>query len=171
MDERIFTKFCKFTIPRYLIYFLWLGEEIVYVGSSKNGLARVLNHFDENEKVFEFYSFVEVGARDLSNWEAEYIVKFRPRYNFTIPKNEWYKSIYQIIKENGIPLHYQKVLEQEFKNQIVYLNNYKITSEFVLKIKDFVSTMLDKQNELNVKMENFLTKHRRMKNPKLQKRY
>jgi excinuclease UvrABC nuclease subunit len=62
------------------IYFLFNGDELVYVGLSVNIIARVHVH----DKVdWDSYSFVEVDiwGEDLEVLETAYIKKFKPRYN------------------------------------------------------------------------------------------
>lgn len=62
------------------VYFLFLNDEIVYVGQSTNIHLRVQQHRDkEFNRVF--YQEVPI-EMDLLAIEKYYILKFRPRYNY-----------------------------------------------------------------------------------------
>ena len=60
------------------IYFLVNNDEVIYVGQTKNGLKRILQHGD---KVFNKYSFIEKPIEELDYWEDYYIMKYQPKYN------------------------------------------------------------------------------------------
>lgn len=68
------------------VYFLMHEKEIVYVGQSVNCTLRIGNHLNDGQKAFDSYFFVECPESRLDEMEAKYIVKFRPKYNITIPK-------------------------------------------------------------------------------------
>lgn len=63
------------------IYFLWLGDEIVYVGQSKLIRERILQHIDEDVKLFNGLSFIECRRQDLNRKERLFIEALMPRYN------------------------------------------------------------------------------------------
>ena len=64
------------------IYFLFKGDELVYIGKSVNIYGRVNSH-DQDD--WDTYSYIEVDGyvRDfeLSKLEKAYQLKYRPRYN------------------------------------------------------------------------------------------
>ena len=60
------------------IYFLINNDEVIYVGQTKNGLKRILQHGD---KFFNKYSFIEKPIEALDYWEDYYIMKYQPKYN------------------------------------------------------------------------------------------
>jgi hypothetical protein len=67
------------------VYFLLLGENIVYVGQSTNVLTRISSHQLEGAKIFDRIFVVECRQAELCHLEALYIDKFKPRYNAQIP--------------------------------------------------------------------------------------
>ncbi|HAQ64794.1 MAG TPA: hypothetical protein DCR43_02915 [Bacteroidales bacterium] len=68
------------------IYFLLDGSEIVYIGRSNNLRKRFEQHSKEACKTYNrwFYMFCE--KEDLNKTEAYYILRYRPKYNISIPK-------------------------------------------------------------------------------------
>lgn len=65
------------------VYFLFLNEEIVYIGQSQNVYVRIQNHINEKVKVFNraFVQFIPLEF-DLQEVEKHYILKYRPKYNY-----------------------------------------------------------------------------------------
>jgi excinuclease UvrABC nuclease subunit len=80
-----------------IIYFLFKNDEIVYVGQSKTGTNRIWQHTRNDryidKKDFNFYSFIPCEENTLNETEAYYIIKFKPKYNKSIPKNNKYVNI------------------------------------------------------------------------------
>jgi hypothetical protein len=62
------------------VYFLFSGDEIVYIGQSRNVPARVQHHMG-SDKEFDRYSHIVLPADSLNEWESFYIHLFQPRYN------------------------------------------------------------------------------------------
>lgn len=62
------------------LYFLYQGDEIVYIGQANNVFLRVGIHDMENGKEFDSWSYQEIEG-DRSNAEREAIRKHRPKYN------------------------------------------------------------------------------------------
>lgn len=60
------------------VYLLYNDNEVVYVGQTKSGLKRIMQH---NNKIFNRYSFIECSVDDLDYFEDVYIMKFQPKYN------------------------------------------------------------------------------------------
>lgn len=75
---------------RSLVYFLIDGSEIVYVGQTTMGISRVLAHC--GVKIFDSYSTIDCPASELDEMESNYIHKFNPKYNITLPYNKKYIS-------------------------------------------------------------------------------
>jgi len=63
------------------VYFLIKDEEIVYVGQSVNIFSRIGAH--ETLKDFDTFTYIECDKSELNIIEAKYIVKFKPKYNFS----------------------------------------------------------------------------------------
>ena len=62
----------------YIVYFLLLDDEIVYIGSSKAGLTRAYNH---NNICFERVGVIYCNETNYKQLESEYIIKYKPKYN------------------------------------------------------------------------------------------
>jgi len=67
------------------IYFLIDCDEIVYVGQSHDVKSRLSTHSNSN-KNFNKYYFIKCQPEELNRLEAYYILKFRPKYNISLPK-------------------------------------------------------------------------------------
>lgn len=65
------------------VYFLFKGEELVYIGQSINIMGRINNHNIVN---WDTFSYIEVPKYDLDAVEKEYILKYKPRENGTYLK-------------------------------------------------------------------------------------
>jgi predicted GIY-YIG superfamily endonuclease len=66
----------------FYVYFLWDGDELVYVGSTFALLGRLGDHERQGKKVFNratYYAYAD--RRDMLCAEALYAVRYRPRYN------------------------------------------------------------------------------------------
>ena len=66
-----------------IIYFLLNDDEVVYVGQSKNGIARPVSHCD---KVFNRIKILPCKMTELNYLEDIYIVKYKPKYNLEFNK-------------------------------------------------------------------------------------
>lgn len=65
------------------VYFLFSGDECVYVGKSLQVHTRVREHRTKNstKKEFDSYAFIPCEAGKLDELEAHYIAMMRPRLN------------------------------------------------------------------------------------------
>ena len=69
------------------VYFLCLGDEVVYVGQSVNVPARIMSHIYESRrpagKTFDHARifYLPVPESELLRLESEFIHRLRPRYN------------------------------------------------------------------------------------------
>lgn len=75
---------------RSMIYFLFDGDELVYIGQSRYGISRVQAHIEL--KAFTHYTWIPCPVHLLNNTEAYYILQFKPKYNLSLPGNEVYKT-------------------------------------------------------------------------------
>lgn len=62
------------------VYFLFRGDECVYVGKSKQVHVRIREH--RLDKVFDSYSWIPCEAGDLDRSERFYVELLHPEYNF-----------------------------------------------------------------------------------------
>jgi len=82
------------------VYFLISKDkEIIYVGSSWEKEQERIQRHKRSGIPFEtitILKFPEFSPEELLQKEADYIAKFQPRYNKSIPKNERWKSLSDI---------------------------------------------------------------------------
>lgn len=69
------------------VYFLIKQQEIVYIGQSKNVMARLTAHDRENVGEFDSFSWIHCPSGFLDEFEARCIFAFLPRLNKAFPKN------------------------------------------------------------------------------------
>jgi len=72
------------------VYFLYLNDEVVYVGQSANLVVRLSGHSKQRE--FDSFSFITTEISELNNIEALSIVEHKPTGNKTLPINDYYAS-------------------------------------------------------------------------------
>ena len=82
------------------IYFLFDGSTLVYIGQSENIFKRVPIHLET--KQFDSWNYIEFVEEDLNILEAEFILKYQPKYNKSIPKNNRWVSQSLIKKIHNI---------------------------------------------------------------------
>lgn len=90
------TNFTKLEIPQSrAIYGLYEGEELVYIGSTKNLLARIAHHVYSNRDNIKLtgYSYTIIDKnKNMLDLEAEEILKHSPKLNRSIPVNAIFVS-------------------------------------------------------------------------------
>lgn len=67
------------------IYFLFLGDEIVYVGQSLDVTYRLIMHRERAVIPFDSFAVIPVPAEHLSWYERRAIRQHRPRFNTHVP--------------------------------------------------------------------------------------
>lgn len=85
-----------------MIYFLFDGSLIVYIGQSRTGLTRVQAH--ASSKKYTHFAWIPCPVHLLNNTEAYYILKFKPKYNLSLPGNEVYKKPKEAVKMHGMTM-------------------------------------------------------------------
>jgi hypothetical protein len=80
------------------IYFLFQGDELVYIGKSTHGLYRLYQHC--TDKVFDSYSYILCDDEDLDKTEARYICSYKPRLNKAVPIVRFDKSKHGMVLKN-----------------------------------------------------------------------
>lgn len=64
------------------MYFLWAGDEIVYVGRSENLFQRIGTHVDNPEIEFDSFTWEEhLSYESMVKSEARCIKELKPRHN------------------------------------------------------------------------------------------
>lgn len=74
--------------PRKLcgVYFLVSGDEVIYVGQSRDIASRVETH--QRDKDFDAVAYIECDPAELNAVESDYIAQFSPRLNKGGPTKE-----------------------------------------------------------------------------------
>lgn len=106
------------------IYFLININKIVYVGQTRiNFATRISKHIKKNNIKFNsFYIIPLSSSKNLDEIEANYILKFNPKYNFKLPPNSIYISRCQFKKIfHGVSWH---VIKKGIKEKLIlpYVN-------------------------------------------------
>lgn len=93
----------------YLIYFLFGKDsettnknKILYIGQS-GSINRIHQHSEKNEIPFRSFTIVDCYKYVLDEWEAEFILLFKPKYNQQLPSNRFWKTpgqLSSLSKEN-----------------------------------------------------------------------
>lgn len=63
------------------IYFLFDGDEVVYIGKSTNIHNRLNSHEHDRQKKWDSFTFLEVEGIFSGALESIFIGSYRPRYN------------------------------------------------------------------------------------------
>jgi len=115
-------------LKQCFVYFLVKNDEIVYVGQTTRGIARIYNHY--GQKDFDFYSFIECKEEELNDLEASYIIKFNPIYNGTPPPNSIYTGKFTLKKKLRIDGNAWNFIIKRYKVKI-YPKNQLVTTEAI----------------------------------------
>lgn len=87
----------KEKIPCSGVYFLFEGDEVVYVGQGANPMARINTHLID--KKFDSYYVVPCDEENLNQTEAEYITKYLPKYNKSMPQSPSSRGVGRLLPE------------------------------------------------------------------------
>jgi len=71
------------SIMRPAVYFLYAGDEVVYIGQSTRPNQRIDTHVREAVKTFDSYRIIPCKKERLLHWEGKLINWFAPKYNKT----------------------------------------------------------------------------------------
>lgn len=104
-------------------YLLWDNGIVVYVGQSTNIWARVGVHLASPIKKFDGFSYCEIEG-NLNDAEAELIVRYKPKFNSSLPNNSFYASSSQLKKVFNVNGWEWRRLKQI--SSPVWLDYYKI---------------------------------------------
>lgn len=98
--------------PNPLIYMLIKNNEIVYVGQTTKGFQRILHHY--LDKDFDKIFTQPCNNKDLDKLEVTYIIKYRPKYNTVLPRNNEYRNMYGLKEITGL---YANSIKKALKNE------------------------------------------------------
>lgn len=105
------------------IYFLFKNYELIYIGQSEDIFKRVPEH--RGSKDFNNWLYIEYENENLNNVEAEFILKYQPKENKAIPKNDNWMSTSTLKLKFGIS---KVAINKMIKNQeveCIIFNNVK----------------------------------------------
>ena len=71
--------------------------EVAYVGQTKDLESRVSFHL-KNKPDIKYVEYIEVPSEQADSWESEYIIRYLPRYNKSIPRGERFMSLVKFSK-------------------------------------------------------------------------
>lgn len=95
------------------IYFLFQDDELVYVGQAACRDIRLLTHISEGLKKFNRFAWIPCEPENLEYLEAQYILKFLPKYNKTLPHTLGYLFPETLKRHFGISMRcIRKVIEK-----------------------------------------------------------
>ena len=121
------------------IYFLLNKGEVCYVGQSNRGMIRALTHYKDKE--YDEIRVIVVNEELLDEKEAFYILKYTPKYNFSLPYYISIKSIKQKLKTNyNIRVRIdkiQKYIKANIKNYYYYNSGIYISPEDFEKCMEY----------------------------------
>lgn len=125
------------------IYFLFQGDELVYLGQSTDIASRIITHKRRNLFQFDHYCYYYLSPTDDStnDIEAELIILLKPKYNESLPCCNKYQTIKRAAKTFKVsPWLLKRIIkhgeiEAYLLNSEYYLNTYqlKITLERLKK--------------------------------------
>ena len=83
-----------------MVYFLFNNDEVVYIGASRYGLARISRH--KQEKIFNAFSYINCSEKEMHKIEGYYIRKFKPTLNVVghTPKLHKITAFHRILGKN-----------------------------------------------------------------------
>lgn len=83
-----------------IVYFLISTNEVVYVGKSLKGYARISEHLQKGIKIFDSYYYIHAKRSEIGQLEKEYIRYFQPKYNVALNIKEK-KPFCKFIDQDG----------------------------------------------------------------------
>lgn len=109
-------------IPRCGIYFLFSGEDLVYVGQSTNIPARLSSHMGKGGIEFDSYTCIGCQPHRLDELEALYTLKFQPKANVHDdgrPKHSWVVGTLKKTKLDGRMAIRRVPTRREYRGRMV----------------------------------------------------
>lgn len=91
-------------MPSVFIYFLLFDDEVVYVGQTRNGTARIAAHKD---KQFNRTYIIKCDEDELDYLENEFILKYNPIYN-KIPNTRAMMRVDKVVHKINVTLRPKK---------------------------------------------------------------
>lgn len=128
------------------IYCLINNGEIIYIGKTKNGIRRILQH---NDKVFDEYSFIETSQEELDYYEDKYIMEYQPKLNKT------YSHIRMSLRSGYRKLNYHTKEKYNFeqfkilvKKENINIENFKGLETLLKKDYEKIKLIIEKKENI-----------------------
>lgn len=123
------------------IYFLLKDKKIVYVGQTTRGYCRIFQHI--NNKDFDSFSYFDCDKKELSKIESSLILKYRPKYNKVISRDEYrtVKRVNKLVYKCGYILRFkelQKIIDELNLEKFEFNNESVIKKEDIKKIVEYL---------------------------------
>ena len=100
------------------VYFLYQGDEIVYVGQAMSVYSRVGVHKKTGEITFDSFSFISLDIEEADAVESRYILELQPKHNSTVPLYVNITSLRNRVKA----ILGRNICMREFRKAILDLN-------------------------------------------------
>lgn len=108
--------------PKRGIYFLFNKGDLVYIGQSEFIEKRIFDHV--GSKNFDSWNYIEYSKEtSLNEIEADFILKYKPFYNKTIPANNLWISRGILSRIYDVPMLKSRRLINEEKVEFIKFNN------------------------------------------------
>lgn len=117
------------------LYFLFDGDELVYVGQTEDLDARLSVH-RKSEKKWNSYAFLPCFLENMDSLEARYIIRYSPRYNVGLPgtsgSSRWttYPAVVRLAKSQGMNAWSVRRFVKERRILPCFNNIYYLKSDF-----------------------------------------
>ena len=86
---------------RPAVYFLYDGDELVYVGQSRNVYGRINEHLKDDDKVFDAFAIFSASSCEFLDIEQANIDYYKPKYNKQGKSDKDYQLRYVLSKCAG----------------------------------------------------------------------
>jgi hypothetical protein len=156
------------------IYFLFLHDQLVYIGQTTQGMSRIHQHFKDPEKEFDSFYFIPIdlryvpdGKEFLDEVEMSYIVKYKPKYNkyiieyIDIDKIKQLLKLYRdsMINENNreIENYKQDKINIEYPESEIYENEFLKNNSTIIKqiLTKYLFDLKVEVNNRKIKIEDY----------------
>ena len=79
------------------VYYLWDGDDVVYVGQSTALSHRIRQHL--SSKLFDSFSFIRCSIDEMDELEGREIMRLNPKYNRQLNEKNGYCSINRVLNK------------------------------------------------------------------------
>ncbi|MFA6887682.1 MAG: hypothetical protein WCQ65_12035 [Fermentimonas sp.] len=116
----------------YYIIFLWANDVIMRIDRINSITINKYLYDKSKTGFYTHYSLENVNESNADNKKAEYILKYKPGDNNTLPYNNMFISNHQARSK-------YKVYKNDFKKMIKESGGYEFNGVLYMKINDFIA--------------------------------